>query len=156
MAGHIAEADRQVFIGGCPVLGEAEDGNAGGIDDARHTGLARRAHQISRAVHIDVINFLRLRDPQPVVRCNVIEGVAAFCRRLERSAIGEIAGHALDVETIDIAAVACAAGQARGRRGPSATSKRTTAEPRNPVAPVIRVVILLRFFVARIFRGGSG
>ena len=92
------------------------------------------------AVDVGAHHFLRLRHPEPVIGGDMNDVSAPGGGAGKRGGIGQVADHDLRVD----ARPDCA-GRWRPRQQPqrmaARASMRATAEPTNPVAPVIRVVM---------------
>src|SRR5690606_38316376 len=65
-----------------------------------------RLEDVDRALHVGREHRVRVRDPKPVVRRDVEDRFAALDRGRERRRLADIADRGLDIETIEVAAIA--------------------------------------------------
>ena len=108
-----------------------------GVDHPLAPGLAGPPSSTLRVpAHVDVVEVVGVRGPEPVQRGNVEDGPAAVRCLGHRRGIPQVGLHLLDVQAVQVAGVAprLAPWPPPGPHG--AHSSRTMAEPMNPAAPV--------------------
>src|SRR6267378_1118548 len=67
----------------------------------------RRTEQGTRALNIRAVHLVGIANPQPVVRSNVKDNVAARKRLLNRRSVAQVADHPISVQIANVAQVAC-------------------------------------------------
>ena len=110
---HVVEGVRPEIVGGVlvgrlPRGIEPDRRDRAGVDDPPHAERDRGRQHMSGARHVDVVDDLRVRDPGPVDRREVIDDVAAVHVPGERRPIEDVSLDPLDVwvgQFIEVASV---------------------------------------------------
>ncbi len=103
---HVGNGRGSLLVGRAAVLAEPERGDAAGVDHARDARLRRRPEQVHAAADVDALDLGRVRHPEPIVGRDVEQGVAAGRGPAQRRRVGEVAGHDLAIDALEVAPVA--------------------------------------------------
>ncbi len=96
---------RRFLVGGALIAGQADASHRAGIDDLAQSPLQGRLHEVSRSVHIDVVNQALVFVPQAVVGRRVVENVAPLERSLQGIRVPKVAVSDFHVQSVDIGCV---------------------------------------------------
>ncbi len=99
VADHLRQRNRRIFIHDCAVRLESHRRNARRIDHTLNTSLSRQLQQLPRPIDVGGVHLLRIANPQPIVRRNMHQRIAASERRTQLLRLPQIAGDHLSIDS---------------------------------------------------------